>query len=138
MKSEPPHVHPPQDCYGGQIGCYKLLSRPCFWTNVAGIFLLFIALRWNTYDAPLVRDEGEYAYAAQLLGHGFALYEHSFLQKPPMVVYSYALAGAIAPKVFWFPRIVAYVFAALATALLGYIARIEFGERSVLPVMWLA
>src|SRR5258708_2033157 len=39
------------------------------WVGGWGIGLLFIALRWNNYDAPLVRDEGEYAYAAQLLKH---------------------------------------------------------------------
>src|SRR5262245_612625 len=71
-----------------------------FWLSVCGICVLFVALRWNTFDAPLVRDEGEYAYAGQLLRHGVLPYAGSFLQKPPMVAYSYALAGAIAPKVY--------------------------------------
>jgi hypothetical protein len=40
------------------------------WLNGIGIVVLFVALRWNNFDAPLVRDEGEYAYAAQILTHG--------------------------------------------------------------------
>jgi hypothetical protein len=111
--------------------------RAGLWLGWLGVLLLFVALRWNSYDAPLTRDEGEYAYAAQLLRHGLAPYEHSFLQKPPMVVYSYALADIVAPKFFWFPRIVAYLFAAGATVLLGYIARSEFGTGVALSVAWL-
>ena len=98
---------------------------------------MFVALRWNTFDAPLVRDEGEYAYAGQLLRHGSLPYAGSFLQKPPMVAYSYALAGAVAPKLYWAPRILAYLFAALATVLLGLIARREFGKGTGTIVMWL-
>ena len=70
-------------------------------------------------------------------GRGQLPYEHAFLQKPPMVVYTYALAGALAPNVFWFPRVLAGLFAALATCLLGLIARLEFGPGFALPTMWL-
>jgi hypothetical protein len=104
---------------------------------IGGLVLLFIALRWNSYNAPLIRDEGEYAYAAQLLTHGLLPYEHAFIQKPPMVFYSYALANLLLPDLFWAPRLLAYGFAALATVLLGYIARLEFGKGVALPAMWL-
>jgi hypothetical protein len=107
------------------------------WSSFAALTLLFIGLRWNSYDTPLVRDEGEYGYAAQLLQHGLLPYQHSFLQKPPMVAYSYALAGALVPQVFWAPRMLAYLFAAMATGLLGLIARNEFGPGVALPAMWL-
>lgn len=100
--------------------------------------MLFIGLRWNSCNAPLIRDEGEYAYSAQLLIHGVAPYQHAFIQKPPMVIYSYALANLLLPGVFWAPRLLAYVFVALATVLLGYIARREFGKGLALPAMWLA
>src|SRR5258708_19330139 len=53
-----------------------------------------------------------------------------------MVVYSYALAHVMAPHEFWFPRVVAYLFVALATALLGLIARLEFGPGYAWPAMW--
>ena len=35
--------------------------------GLVGLLVLFAALRWNSYDAPLIRDEGEYAYAARML-----------------------------------------------------------------------
>jgi 4-amino-4-deoxy-L-arabinose transferase-like glycosyltransferase len=115
---------------------YKKFTPP-LWLGILGLAFLFVLLRWNNFDAPLTRDEGEYAYAAQLLIHGSAPYEHSFLQKPPMVAYSYALASLVAPDVFWAPRILANVFAALATLLIGYIARREFGPGVAMPAMWL-
>src|SRR5271170_1901103 len=115
---------------------YKKFS-PALWLGVLGLAFLFVLLRWNNFDAPLTRDEGEYAYAARLLLSGSVPYEHSFLQKPPMVAYSYALAGLLAPDVFWLPRILADVFAALATVLLGYIALREFGPGVAMPAMWL-
>ena len=86
------------------ISAFRSAGPRAWWAGL-GICFLFVALRWSRYDAPLIRDEGEYAYAAQLLKHGLAPYEHSFLQKPPMVVYSYALAGTLAPHVFWAPRL---------------------------------
>ena len=102
------------------------------------LLLLFVALRWNSFNAPLIRDEGEYAYAAQLLIHGVMPYDHAFIQKPPMVVYSYAVASLLLPDVFWAPRLLAYLSVALATLLLGYIARLEFGKGFALPAMLLA
>jgi 4-amino-4-deoxy-L-arabinose transferase-like glycosyltransferase len=53
------------------------------------------------------------------------------------VIYSYALSNLLLPDVFWSPRLLAYLFVALATALLGYIARLEFGRGFALPTMWL-
>ena len=121
---------------GRAIGIVRRVSLGA-WLGVLGVLALLIILRWNTFDAPLVRDEGEYAYAAQLLRHGLHPYEHAFLQKPPMIIYTYAAAGAIAPHTVWFPRVLAAVFAAVAAGLLGWIARLEFGRGVALPAMWL-
>ena len=107
------------------------------WLGIVGVFLLFVALRWNNFNAPLIRDEGEYAYAAQLLVQGVAPYEHAFIQKPPMVIYSYALADLLLPRAFWAPRLLAGLCVALATLLLGYIARLEFGIGFAWSAMWL-
>jgi hypothetical protein len=111
--------------------------RPGAWLGVLGVGLLLVALRWNTLDLPLVRDEGEYAYAAQLLRNGRLPYEDSFLQKPPMAVYTYALAGALGPNTFWLPRVLSGVFAGVAGCLLGWMVRLEFGPGLALPAMWL-
>jgi hypothetical protein len=102
-----------------------------------GILILFVALRWNNYDAPLIRDEGEYAYSAQLLRSGQLPYEHAFLQKPPMVAYSYLVANLLAPRLFWSPRLVAYLFTALMTVLLGRAARNDFGPEVAWTTMWI-
>jgi hypothetical protein len=102
-----------------------------------GVGALLIALRWNSLDAPLVRDEGEYAYAAQILKRGMHPYQDAFLQKPPMIVYTYAAAQAIAPHTFWFPRVLAALFAAGAAGVLGWIACLEFGPGVALPAVWL-
>ena len=117
-------------------------SRPC-WKNFRillgffGLLLFFVALRWNSYDAPLTRDEGEFAYSAWLLKQGIAPYQNSFLQKPPMAVYTYCLAELVAPRTVWSPHIAADIFAALSTLLLGAIAWREFGEGFGMIAMWL-
>lgn len=107
------------------------------WLAILGLVALFILLRWNSFNAPLIRDEGEYAYAGQILIHGVAPYQHAFIQKPPMVIYSYALAQLLVPNLFWAPRILAFLFIALATVLAGLIARLEFGGSSASSTMWL-
>lgn len=107
------------------------------WLGIGGLVLLFAALRWNNFNAPFIRDEGEYAYSARLLQAGLFPYEHAFLQKPPMVVYSYLFSYCILPDVFWAPRLLAALFAATATALLGWMARLEFGEGPARAALWL-
>jgi membrane protein YdbS with pleckstrin-like domain len=101
-----------------------------------GFVLLFVGLRWNSYDAPLTRDEGEYAYSAWLLKQGIAPYQHAFLQKPPMIVYTYLLAELVAPQTSWFPRVLAAMFVGLTTLLIGAIARREFGTGSGMMAMY--
>jgi hypothetical protein len=108
------------------------------WLAILGLVALFVALRWNNYAAPLGRDEGEYAYAAQLLMQGIAPYQHAFLQKPPGVFYTYLFSDLLLPHVYWSPRLLAALFIAVTTILLGLIARWEFGERAAWPAMWLA
>ncbi len=108
-----------------------------FWASVVGLLIFFVVLRWNNFNAPLTRDEGEYAYSAQILKAGIAPYEHAFIQKPPMVIYSYLFADLLMPGVFWSPRLLACGFVALATILLGFIARLEFGKGFALSAMWL-
>jgi hypothetical protein len=111
-------------------------SRP-FWWSILGLAALFLLMRWNNFNAPLIRDEGEYAYAAQILAQGHEPYREAFIQKPPMVVYSYLLADSLLPQAFWAPRVLAAGVVAMATALLGFIARREFGRGFALPAMWL-
>ena len=46
-------------------------------------------------NVPLERDEGEYAYAGQLILHGFPPYLHAYNMKFPGVYASYALVMAV-------------------------------------------
>ena len=113
-------------------------AKRCYvWAGVLGLAVLFVTLRWNNYNAPLMRDEGEYAYSAQILQQGVAPYQHAFIQKPPMVIYSYVFAFLFAPHTFWAPRVLAGICVVLATLLLGLIARLEFGRGVALPAMFL-
>lgn len=107
------------------------------WLGILGLAALFLVLRWNNFDAPLGRDEGEYAYSAQLLIQGITPYQHAFIQKPPMVIYSYTLSELILPHVFWSPRLLSALFEVGATMLIGFIAWLEFGKGMALPAMWL-
>jgi hypothetical protein len=55
-----------------------------------------------------------------------------------MVIYSYAFADWLMPQCYWSPRILAEVFVAMATVLLGYAVRLEFGTSVAWIAMWLA
>jgi hypothetical protein len=110
--------------------------------HVAAFMLLAAvmgALQWNWFAMPLERDEGEYAHAAWLMRTGKGVpYRDSFLQKPPMIVYTYGLAEAIAPKSDKVGFRVAGFLASLATAgLVWGVGKREFGERAGLLGAWL-
>ncbi len=53
--------------------------------------LLFSFVRIRLRNMPLERDEGEYAYAGQLLLHGLAPYKHLYSVKLPGVYAAYAV-----------------------------------------------
>jgi hypothetical protein len=93
---------------------------------VLTLMVLFLAVRWNTFAAPFERDEGEYAYAAWLMGQGILPYKNAFMQKPPMVIYTY-LAGQAASGGVWPPRVLAALFLAGAVACTALFARRELG-----------
>ncbi len=53
------------------------------------------AIRWRLRDMPLERDEGEYAYAGQLILQGIPPYQLVYNMKFPGVYYAYGLLMAI-------------------------------------------
>ncbi|HZL12537.1 MAG TPA: glycosyltransferase family 39 protein [Verrucomicrobiae bacterium] len=60
------------------------------------IVLLFTGfIRFRLLDMPLERDEGEYAYAGQLILQGIPPYELAYNMKLPGTYYAYALGMAI-------------------------------------------
>lgn len=100
--------------------------------------LLFVLLHWNSVNMPLDRDEGEYAYSAKVLLEGGLPYRDSFMQKPPMIIYTYALARLIAPPpAVWAPRLLALIFIIGASILISWMAYKEFGKKIGLISLWL-
>ena len=61
-----------------------------------GIILAFTALlRVRMLSVPLERDEGEYAYFAQLILDGHPPYEYAYTMKLPGIGYAYAMGMAL-------------------------------------------
>jgi hypothetical protein len=59
-----------------------------------GLLLLLVfnfAIRWHLREMPLERDEGEYAYAGQLMLQGIPPYQLAYNMKFPGVYFAYAL-----------------------------------------------
>lgn len=111
-----------------------------FWTCacVALLGILFIGVRWNTFTAPFERDEGEYAYSAWLMRHDGVPYRDAFMQKPPMIVYTYLAGQLIGGDSVWVPRVLAALFLGGATAGLAAFARLEIGKGAGLVAAWIA
>ena len=70
------------------------------------ILLVAVAIRVHLADIPFERDEGEYAYAGQLITHGVPPYQEVYNMKFPGVYFMYALSfklfgeGVRAPRYF--------------------------------------
>ena len=85
----------------GRTGAQSALSFP--WALVA-VFstLLFVGyVRLRVADVPLERDEGEYAYAGQLILQGVPPYELAYNMKFPGTYYAYAMILAVFGHTPW-------------------------------------
>ena len=65
------------------------------WLIVLAVLLLVGFIRVRLRDMPLERDEGEYAYAGQLILQGIPPYELAYNMKLPGTYYAYALGMAV-------------------------------------------
>ncbi len=73
----------------------SLLIRLWPWLVVL-LALLFIGfIRFRLLDMPLERDEGEYAYAGQLILQGIPPFELAYNMKLPGTYFAYALGMAV-------------------------------------------
>ena len=59
------------------------------------VIVFFGAIRWRLADMPLERDEGEYAYAGQLMLQGIAPYHLAYNMKLPGTYAAYAAIMAV-------------------------------------------
>lgn len=71
------------------------VARNYTWALIILILLVAVALRVHLLDVPLERDEGEYAYAGQLILQGFLPYTKVYNMKMPGIYGAYALMMAI-------------------------------------------
>ncbi|MFC1710317.1 ArnT family glycosyltransferase [Patescibacteria group bacterium] len=92
------------------------------------LFVMF--LRWNSIGTPFERDEGDYAYGAWMMRQGGLPYEDIFLQKPPMIVYTYYLGQLVDPIGIVSPRILAMIFSILTALFVGLITKKYFGKNA--------
>ena len=65
------------------------------WAVVFVVMLLTAVIRFRLLDAPLERDEGEYAYAGQLILQGVPPYKLAYNMKLPGIYAVYAVIMAI-------------------------------------------
>ena len=103
---------------------------------IAFFFFVFF-LRWNSFTTPFERDEGEYAYGAWIITQGVFPYKDTFLQKPPLIIYTYLLGEIIAPGTLWFPRLLAVIFTVATAWFLAKIAQEKISRQAFWPVMFL-
>ncbi len=69
---------------------HRIKSRKWVWIALLAIILFTIILRIGLLNVPLERDEGEYAYGAQLILHGLPIYHHLYSMKLPGIYLAYA------------------------------------------------
>jgi len=118
----------------------KKFIQKNFWVGlILLVFLLFFyLLYWNSFSAPWEGDEGEYAYSAWLMRQGETPYLNSFLQKPPLVIYTYYLAHWLKPFALWPPRLIAFLFTLASCFLLALIAKKTYGVKAAWTALWIA
>lgn len=78
------------------------------------IAILATTPRMFFLDVPFERDEGAYAYIADVISRGGLPYLDAFDHKPPAVYYLYSLAFRLFGHVVSSPRLLAFLFVAAA------------------------
>jgi hypothetical protein len=86
-------------------------------------------IRLRLTDVPLERDEGEYAYAGQLILDGVPPYSLAFNMKFPGAYYAYAVLMAVFGETVWGIRVGILVVVATSTWLMFVVTRRLFDGR---------
>jgi 4-amino-4-deoxy-L-arabinose transferase-like glycosyltransferase len=93
------------------------------WAAVALVLVGAAFVRWRYAGVALERDEGEYAYAGQLILQGIPPYQLAYNMKFPGTYYAYSLVLGVLGQTPWAIRIGLLVINALTTGLVFLIAR---------------
>src|ERR1700689_2338682 len=80
---------------GAPPGGSKLFQRPWTWWFMVATLAVIAAVRLRLLNFPLERDEGEYAYAGQLMLQGIPPYELAYNMKFPGTYAAYAFIMAL-------------------------------------------
>jgi hypothetical protein len=75
----------------GAIAPQDKVLRSAWWILTVAIMILTVAIRLRLLEIPLERDEGEYAYAGQLMLQGIPPYKLAYNMKWPGTYAAYAL-----------------------------------------------
>ncbi len=97
------------------------------WLVVLAVLLFVGFIRVRLLDMPLERDEGEYAYAGQLILQGIPPYELAYNMKLPGTYYAYALGMAVFGQTCAGVHLTLLAVNALTAVLLFLLARKLFG-----------
>lgn len=93
------------------------LSGRRAWLVASAAALLAVVPRAFYLTLPFERDEGAYAYMAEVIGRGGLPYVHAFDHKPPLVYYFYQLSLQLFGHTVAAPRLLAMLFVAVACLL---------------------
>lgn len=99
---------------------------------LALVLISVAVIRLRLANVPLERDEGEYAYAGQLILQGVAPYQLVYNMKFPGVYYAYSLILALFGQTPWGIHVGLLLMNAATTLLLFWLARRWIGERAAL------
>ena len=91
--------------------------------TVIVVTLLIALVRLRVANVPLERDEGEYAYAGQLILQGISPFELAYNMKFPGAYYAYALMMAVFGQTAWGIHVGVLMVNVLTIAILFVIAR---------------
>lgn len=101
----------------------KTKKSGVIWFLFVLIVIVNLFLRWNSFTTPYERDEGEYAYSAWIMRNGSLPYQNSFLQKPPLIIYTYMLGQIISADALWPPRLLSFIFIVISSLLIYKIVK---------------
>src|SRR5271154_7403092 len=73
----------------------KVRTRGLVWPGLLVILVFNFCIRWHLREMPLERDEGEYAYAGQLILQGIPPYQLAWNMKFPGVYIAYAMLMSV-------------------------------------------
>lgn len=101
-----------------------------WWSQIAVALVIgfFGLIRIRLLDFPLERDEGEYAYAGQLIRHAISPYRYCYTMKLPGTAAAYALFTALFGQTAAGVHMGLLLVNAVTTILIYFLARRLFGK----------